>query len=130
MLAFVAIVGIVGFAQIRGEKPISSRLPAPAHPLSKPEPGILLTRTDLSLTTKQRSAIQAVESAWLRDQAKLLTAMSGYEPKQGRADQISGSLQGYSELSRNYDATRSRYWTAACAQLDANQRSLVEGGSR
>lgn len=130
MLVFAAIVGIVGFVQRRGEKPVAGRLPAPTRALSKSEPESLLMRADLSLTNSERSAIQAVAVQWATDKAKLLTAMSTFQPKQGTADQIRGSLQGYSELSREFDAARSRYWTTALALLDAKQKTLVEGGSK
>lgn len=130
MLAFAAIVGIVGFVQTQSDKPAARRLTAPARAISKPEPGSLLKRADLSLTHRECSEIQAIESRWSSDRAKLLTAMSAYQPQQGTADQIKGSLQGYSELSRDYDATRSRYWTMALSLLDAKQKTLVEGGSK
>ena len=130
MLAFVAIIGIVGFTPMRTNKPVMGRVPAPLHALSKPEPASLLAGTDLALTAKQRSDIQAIEASWTTERAKLLEAMSAYEPRQGRSDQISASLQGYSELSRAYDSTRVRYWTVAFAQLDSRQRSLIEGVSK
>jgi hypothetical protein len=130
MLAFVAIVLIVGFIQAKDEKPATSQLLAPTRALSKPEPGALLRRSDLGLSNRQRSAIQALDSRWSADKAKLLEAMSGYAPKQGRSDQIATSLQGYSELSRSYDATRSSYWTRAIGFLDSSQKALVEGGTR
>lgn len=130
MLAFVAIVGIVGFVQMRTDKPLASHLPAPAHPLLKPEPNTLLSRNDLMLSARQRSAIQGIAASWSGDREKLLTAMAAYQPKPGRTDQISGSLQGYSELSRSYDVTRARYWLMASAQLDSRQRALLEGASK
>jgi len=131
MLVFVAIAGIVGFVQTTVNKPkLVSHLPAPSHPLRKPEPEGLLARSDLGLTSNQRSAIQAIDTSWSNDKAKLLKAMSAFEPKEGRADQISGSLEGYSDLSRTYDATRTRYWTLAKAQLDKQQQILADGGSK
>ena len=130
MIAFVAVVGIVNFTQSRSDKPLVSQLPAPTRPLSKPEPGALLARTDLALTATQMSAIQAVSSAWSIDKAKLLKGMSSYEPKQARADQISNNLAGFSDLSRTYDATRSRYWATARDLLDKGQRAKVDGGLR
>src|SRR5690242_11989701 len=104
MLAFAAIVGIVGFVQTQGDKPVVGHPPTPTQALSKPEPASLLKRPDLALTERERSAIQAIDGQWSADRAKLLAAMSAYQPKQGTADQIKGSLQGYSELSRDYDA--------------------------
>ena len=127
MLAFVAIIGIVGFTQTKSESPIKSQLAAPTRRLSKPETGMLLHRTDLSLSETQRLSLLALDSAWERDKTKLLQAMSGYEPREGRADQIRGSLEGYSELSRTFDATRSRYWAKASALLDKRQRTIAEG---
>ncbi len=130
MLAFVAIIIIVGFVQMRTEKPQMGHLPAPSRPLFKPEPGSLLTQSGLSLTAEQRSAIQSIESSWQVNRTRLLTAMSAYQPKQGRADQISAGLQDYSELSRSFDTTRASYWTQACAQLNPKQKELVEGASK
>lgn len=130
MILFVAGFGIVNFVQNRSEKPVASQLPMPSRPLFKPEPRMLLNRADLALTAKQRSAIQGIDSAWSNERTKLLKAMSAYQPKQARADQISGDLAGYSELSRTYDATRSRYWGVARNLLDKNQQALVDGGLR
>jgi hypothetical protein len=130
MVAFVAIIGIVGYIQMRSDRPMVSGLPAPTHPLLKPEPGMLLSQTDLGLTDKQRSAIQTIEKSWSADRARLLAAMQSYEPKRGRVDQISGNLAGYSELSRSYDETRTRYWSMASGQLDTHQKARLEGASK
>jgi hypothetical protein len=127
MLAFIAIIVIVGLTQSRPIKPLASQLPAPSHPLFKPDPDRLLAQSALNLSSEQRTQIQSIESKWLTEKAKLLQAMSGYQPKQGRADQISGNLEGYSELSRTYDTTRRNYWIQACAILNATQRKAVEG---
>ncbi|HWA83644.1 MAG TPA: hypothetical protein VG820_09435 [Fimbriimonadaceae bacterium] len=128
MLAFVAIVLIVGWTQTGGSKPLVSQLPDPPGPLSKPEPQTLLAQPALSLTGSQQAEIRSIAQAWSSDKAKLLAAMSAYEPKQGRVDQMSASLGGYSQLSRDYDQTRARYWSEAHAVLDDRQKALVDGG--
>ena len=130
MLAFVAIIIIVGLTQSRPDKPLVSQLPTPNHTLFKPEPDRLLAQSELNLSNDQRTQIQSLETKWLAEKSKLLQAMSGYRPKQGRSDQISGSLEGYSELSRTYDATRRTYWDSACAVLNKNQRKVAEGGAK
>ncbi|HVT14255.1 MAG TPA: hypothetical protein VHE55_18475 [Fimbriimonadaceae bacterium] len=130
MLAFVAIVLIVGWAQNGGSKRLVSHLPAPERPLSKPEPQKLLTESEPALSAAQRTAIQSIVQAWSNDKAKLLAAMSAYEPKQGRVDQMSASLEGYSQLSRDYDQARARYWSEALAVLDERQKAAVDGGSK
>ena len=130
MLAFVAIIIIVGLTQSRPDKPLASQLPAPNHPLVKPEPDRLLAETALNLSIDQRTQIQRLETKWLAEKSKLLQAMSAYQPKPGRSDQIRGSLEGYSELSRTYDATRRTYWDSACSVLNKNQRKVAEGGAK
>ena len=130
MLAFVAIVLIVGFVQTRTEKAPIGSVPAASRSLFKPEPKALLGRTELNLTPKQSSGIAKVESEWESEKTTLLQTMSGYEPKRGRADQITSSLHDYSELSRAYDATRVKAWETACDLLDSRQKALVKGESK
>lgn len=128
MLAFVAVIGIVNFTQSHKEKSVEILSPAPIAPLSKPEPQILLARTDLSLTPQQQSALRAIESKWSIDKAELVRAMAAYRPSQARTDQISAGLAGYSELSRTYDSTRSSYWKRSYELLNKRQKALVDGG--
>lgn len=106
-----------------------SRLPSPVRPLYKPVPGNLLGQSTLTLSVYQKASILALQKAWEADRAKLMEAMSGFEPKRGRADQISGSLADYSQLSRTYDGSRRAYWTKALGVLEPRQRSLVEGAT-
>jgi len=130
MLAFVAIILIVGFIQANNQKRPVSNIPSPTHALIKPEPSRILSQADLHLTAAQKSEVEKVEATWSQEKAKLLQAMSGFAPRQARADQINGSLQGYSELSRTYNTTREAYWNAALKHLDDRQRKAVEGGLR
>jgi hypothetical protein len=125
MLAFVAIILVFSFVQARNEPAPTSHLPAPSRPLTNPEPGLAPARTDLGLSDSQRSSIQSIAQKWSAEKAKLLTAMSNYEPKRGRTDQIAGSLQAYSELSRTYDATRAGYWQMVNSLLDKRQQALI-----
>jgi hypothetical protein len=105
--------------------PKVSQLPAPAKPLNKPEPQSLLSG-QVTLSASQKANLASVANAWKWEKDRLTTAMSKFQPQQGRVDQISGSLQDYSSLSRQYDAARSRYWTAALALLTPDQRKEVE----
>jgi hypothetical protein len=127
-LAAVAVIVVVGYANSEPAKPLVSRLPAPYAPLSKPEPGSILARSDLGLSKSQRKQIAQVDSAWLGRKAEILRAMSAFQPKQGRVEQISASLNGYTELSRSYDSQRAMYWEKALAFLDAHQRTQLGGG--
>jgi hypothetical protein len=125
MLAFVALILVVGYFNApKGKLPKATGIPAPAKPLYKPEPASLLSRVHLS--AGQRATVEDIDSRWRRDKANLEIAMAQFQPKQARADQIGSSLQGYSQLSRDFDAARSRYWTAAVAVLTPAQRKEIE----
>ena len=126
MLAFVGLIVAYGLAQPPSHAPIVSRLPGPSSRLQKPEPTWLLTQFGLALNTVQASAIQKTQERWQVDRTKLMEAMATYAPKEGRADQISGSLEGYSQLSRLFDSTRQSYWRAACKVLNSKQLAVVE----
>ncbi len=127
MLAFVAIIVVYGMSQPAPTHSLVSQLPAPSKPLQKPEPKWLLNLASLHLTTSQRTEIEKLDSDWQSERSKLMIAMSRYEPKQGRADQVSGQLAGYSELSRQFDQTRNQYWTASMSLLTTDQKTLALG---
>lgn len=125
MLVGVGVVMLVSyFTSPRVDAPRTSLLPAPTKPLSKPEPNSLLSE-DLMLTAEQRAQISRIASAWDSKKAGLVQAMSGFQPRQGRTDQISADLAGYSQLSRDYDSIRARYWSEALAVLTPSQAKEV-----
>ena len=130
MLAFVAIIVAYGMTQPSSIRPLVSKLPSPSKPLLKPEPKRLLTLTVLTLSPGQKTEIQKLESQWEVERTKFLTAMSQYSPKQGRADQLSGQLAGFSELSRQFDQTRNQYWNLSVKVLTLEQKAIVEGDMR
>lgn len=123
MLVGVAVVLIVGiFSRPKDSASVVSQLPAPSSPLYKPEPASLLSNPQLRLSGDQRTRIGQVDAKWQHDKAELLSAMARIQPKQGRVDQVSAGLKDYSQLSRDYDAARSRYWAAAVALLTSSQQ--------
>jgi hypothetical protein len=126
MLAAISVVIAIGAMNAPSDAKLKvSQLPAPTKPLNKPEPQSLLS-ADLNLTPDQKSRIATVVTEWKQERDRLTMAMSQFQPSQGRVDQISGSLQDYSSLSRQYDATRKRYWQTALALLTPDQRHEVE----
>jgi hypothetical protein len=127
-LAAVAVMVAVGYFKSPPTKALSSNLPSPTAPLSKPEPASLLSRNDLNLSEPQRDKITTLDKTWARTKTELLQAMSAFQPKQGRVDQISSGLSGYTELSRSYDSERTTYWEKAVALLDERQLSRLKGG--
>jgi hypothetical protein len=93
--------------------------------LAKPEPRGLLSDSRLNLAQTQRARIVAIDDLWQRDKSRLEQAMSRFLPRQGRVDEIQSTLADYSQLSREYDATRAHYWAAAIAILNESQRREV-----
>ncbi len=132
MLTLMAalVIAAIGYSSSGSSKPLTSSLIAPSHPLRKLEPQALLTRTDLNLDAPQRGRLEAVDRAWQAEKLRYQQAMEGFRPKQGRVEQISANLAGYSELSRAYDAARQRYWSEATKVLNQGQLKLVDGGLR
>lgn len=129
MVTLAAVAGIVVYGlYTQPSAPAalgSGNLPRPAAPLSKPEPADLLTRSGLVLTDGQVKAIRAIDSAWRSDKGKLLAAMDAYRPGRGRVDEIARGLDGYSQLSRQFDSRRAGYWASALAVLSASQRKEI-----
>lgn len=121
------MTGIVGynFVTAPSSHPRISALPGPTRPLSKPSPKDLLTRDEIILTHAQRERITAIISAWERKKRAIESAMSGFQPRQGRLDQVQGQLASYSDLSREFEAERVAAWTAALSVLDSEQMRRV-----
>lgn len=71
-----------------------------------------------------------IAEAWQTQKERLTAEMAAFTPKQGRQDQISADLAGYSELSRAYDATRAHFWNQALDVLSPKQRARLAGGVR
>jgi hypothetical protein len=121
---------IVGFTNESPGHRLVSKLPAPTHPLWKPEPAFLLTDSELRLSPTQRRTIQAVDRHWRSDREALLSAMTSYQPHEGNEAQIRSRMQDYSDLSRRYDAVRTSSWSAATASLSPAQRAKLPGGTK
>jgi len=127
MLGGVIVVLAVGYFNApHAEAPRLSHLPAPTKPLFKPEPALLLSDARLRLTPAQKGRIEATAQKWQRRKAELLAGMNEFAPQQGRVDEIRAKLADYSQLSRDYDATRARYWTKALAVLTPSQAKEVQ----
>lgn len=127
MLAVIVLIAAYGFSQRSAAAlPSTSHLPSPQRPLSKPEPSQLLSNRALRLSEAQRTKIVAIDAEWQRSKAGLVTAMSSFQPKQGQVQEISKSLRGYSQLSREYDSTRAHYWSEALTVLTPSQRKEVQ----
>ncbi len=127
-LAAVAVIATIGYMNSGSAPASTSHLPSATHPLWKPEPASLLSRSDLS--APQRTRIGAISAAWQAEKGKLEQAMAGFRPAQGRTEQISASLADFSDLSRAYDASRSQAWNQALNVLTASQKALVAEGAR
>lgn len=125
--ALIVIMAVGSFTSRASTKPATSHLSAPSHPLWKPEPAALLSNGSVRLTVGQRQKVSALQVGWAAEKDRLIQAMKSFTPKQGRQDQISEGLQGYSELSRTYDSTRESYWRRALALLDPAQRTAAGG---
>jgi hypothetical protein len=127
MLAAVVAILVIGFINApAAQAPRTSQLPSPTKPLDKPEPLSLLSKPELDLTQIQRQSIEKINREWQGERGRLEAAMSRFQPQQGRVDQISSGLQDYSQLSREYDATRSKSWSAALAVLTPSQQKEVQ----
>jgi hypothetical protein len=124
IIALVAALAIVvySFASPAPAAPRMAPAPEPVRPLHKPEPDDLLVSDGLRLTPGQRRRIELISDGWRRSKLRLETAMAGFRPHQGSLDQIRRDLEGYSELSRLYDASRDEAWTLALAVLSETQR--------
>jgi hypothetical protein len=99
----------------------------PPPPLWKPEPAHLLrAATGLGLTSRQVKRIAAIDAEWRRTRDAIEGSMrgevSGLEDARRSEPQLRGGLQGYSELSRRFDAERSRFWQEALTTLTPKQR--------
>ena len=81
--------------------PKVSQIPSPGRPLHKPVPEDLLKQPNLSLTLSQRENVVALSKEWEQTKSGLEAAMAGYQPRQGRLDQVQGQLASYSDLSGN-----------------------------
>ena len=103
-----------------------SQIPSPGRPLRKPVPEDLLKQPKLSLTALQREKIGALSKEWERTKSGLETAMAGFQPRQGRLDQVQGQLASYSDLSRQFEIARIAAWDKAVGVLNPEQAKLVE----
>ncbi len=90
----------------------------------------MLTVKPLKLSAKQIEVLSAIALSWQQEKAKLLVAMNSFDPKRGRADQLSASLAGFSDLSRNYDLRRMHYWLEAERLLSPEQLAAIRAGVR
>lgn len=109
-------------------------VPAPSPPpLWKPEPQLLIRKAvRLGLSSAQQEQIVHIAERWNDAKASLLDRMNREVPEMssGGGAKVSVSavrsdLLGYSELSRTYDETRSRYWRDATALLSEPQRKVL-----
>lgn len=127
VVSFLLAAAVIGYSA-KAQVPTTQRtshLPAPDRPLVKHEPGDLLANPELRLTEGQRKSIDTINQEWQGTKSDLLAAMSGYQPERGRVDQVSRSLEGYAQLSRQYDASRQEAWSVALSVLDETQRGKV-----
>lgn len=102
-----------------------SQIPSPGRPLHKPVPEDLLKLPNLSLTLSQREKVAALSKEWEQTKSGLETAMAGYQPRQGRLDQVQGQLASYSDLSRQFEIARIAAWDKALGVLNPEQAKLV-----
>lgn len=130
-VAAAVVIVIVGFTGSHGNlAPVHGNVPAPARPLWKPEPAAILTNAKLALRPDQRSGIETISKAWLKEKSELVQAMSAYQPRQAQIEQLKADLADYSALSRQFDKERHQAWSRAVAVLDADQKLLIEGGAK
>lgn len=129
-LLLAAAIVVIGLLNSPSDAKLISKLPAPSHPLIKPEPAALLSEAGLNLSEQQRSGIQAIDKRWHAEREPLLAGMNGYQPASTNLETIKGGLQDYSALSRRYDATREQRWQQALDALKPDQRSRAVGGSK
>lgn len=120
----VTIVGF-NFANQPAPAKFVSNIPAPTEPLSKPEPGHLLSQDGLHLTEAQRSQIAKIDAEWQAERTRLVGAMQKVEPKRGDLDDVTAGLADYSELSRSFNAARSVHYQRAERVLSESQRAKV-----
>ena len=116
---------------VRVERPTS--FVNPKQVLWKPEPQLLLeNRSALELSELQTKHINDIQGAWASTKADLERQIQKYakpfdqsgDNRLSMATATTGPA-GYSELSREYDRQRDAAWSAAVAELDVHQRSLV-----
>lgn len=100
---------------------------APVAPLRKPEPRQLLR---LELKQAQRARIAKIASDWEAYRSSVDSQVAELQSslrKGGRtADGLRADLQDFAATSREYDATRERYWREALAVLTPSQRKEAE----
>lgn len=120
-------MAIVGYSYLATpqQAPKVSQIPSPARPLHKPVPEDLLKQPNLSMTPAQQEKVVAVSKEWERAKTGLETAMAGYQPRQGRLDQVQGQLASYSDLSRQFEMARIAAWDKALNVLDPEQSKKV-----
>lgn len=99
---------------------------AQAAPLWKPEPSLLLT---LDLRPEQRTKIERYDADWRSYRDSVQREVGGIQsqvrtsPKS--VPQLNSNLQGYAELSREFDRTREAIWQQAVKTLDKDQTARV-----
>lgn len=120
-------MAIVGYSYLTAppQSPKVSQIPAPSRPLHKPVPLDILSQPGLSLSPSQKEKVEGVDKEWQKTRAGLETTMAGYQPRQGRLDQVQGQLASYSGLSRQFETARIKAWDKALSVLDAEQKKQV-----
>lgn len=120
-------MAIVGYSLSAAppKAPKVSQIPSPGRPLHKPVPEDLLKQPNLSLTLSQRENVVALSKEWEQTKSGLEAAMAGYQPRQGRLDQVQGQLASYSDLSRQFEIARKMAWDKALKVLNLEQTKKV-----
>ncbi len=113
--------------EVDAQKRASTALP----PLWKPEPDVLIRhKARLDLRAKQLDDLRQISTQWLSEKSRLQIQIDSFggvpgQPKPSLAS-LKTSLTEYSELSRTFNESRTRHWTAALEILDSAQRSELE----
>jgi hypothetical protein len=117
------LVVAVSIAFVNRPSATTPQLPRPVHaepvpPLWKPEPALLLS---LSLSPSHRTKIERYDADWRRYRDSVLREVRTMQ----NGSQVAAGLKGYSELSREYDQTRSAIWQKAVFELNSEQKAKV-----
>lgn len=86
----------------------------------------MLQKPELKLSTDQKAALTSIQREWSLQKANAEQEMGRFSPHAGRLADIRLSLGEYSEISRQFDATRSWFWEQSLLVLNASQRKLAE----
>lgn len=119
----------------RQESARGPALSAERPPLVKPDAQTILDRADaLGLTPGQRAAVRRVQEEWAKEKARLSSAMEASvapvrTQPQGSVEGLARSLEGYSALSRAFDARRRQAWRDARRILSPAQLRELDRGA-